>query len=95
MVLIRGILEMLQLADDNGPKSFNDFTKIMIKNRRLSSATVSKRLSELITAKALEEVITKSKSGRRVIAYKTTEKGRKVVEHARLLQEALAFSKNK
>ncbi len=95
MVIIRGILELLQLADGHGPKSFNDFTKITIKNRHLSSATVSKRISELLAAKTLEEVITKSKSGRRVIAYRTTEKGRKVIEHAKQLEEALATSKTK
>lgn len=77
------------------PKSFNDFTRIQIKGRRLSSATVSKRLKELIAAKTIEEVITRSWAGRRVIAYKTTEKGMKVIEHAKALQEALDVSKSK
>ncbi len=94
MIIIRGILEMLQLADGNVPKSFNDFTRITIKGRHLSSATVSKRLSELLAAKALEEVITKSKSGRRVITYRTTEKGRKVIEHAKELHKALSVPVN-
>ena len=93
MVLVRGILEMLQLADGHTPKSFNDFTRITIKNRRLSSATVSKRLAGLLASKTLEEVITRSKSGRRVIAYRTTEKGRKVIAHARELEESLSLSK--
>jgi DNA-binding PadR family transcriptional regulator len=66
-----------------------------IKNKRLSSATVSKRLAYLLNAKTLEEVVTKSKSGRRVIAYRTTEKGRKVIMHAKELEESLALSKTK
>ncbi len=95
MVMIRGILEMLQMANGHEPKSFNDFTKISIKNRRLSSATVSKRIAELVAAKTMEEVITRSKYGRRVIAYRTTEKGKKVIEYAKGLEDALALSKGR
>ena len=43
----------------------------------------------------LEEVITRSKAGRRVIAYVTTEKGMKIIEHAKILQHALSASKSK
>ena len=77
---------MLELADEGPPKSFNDFTKISVKRRRLSSATVSKRLDELLSVKVLEEVITRSKTGRRVIAYRTTEKGKKVIAIATELE---------
>jgi DNA-binding HxlR family transcriptional regulator len=94
MAISRGTLEILQMAEGNGPKSFNDFTKIPIKKRRLSAATVSKRLDELIKTKTIEEVITRSKTGRRVIAYKTTEKGKRVIEHAIKLEEALNSSKS-
>jgi DNA-binding HxlR family transcriptional regulator len=93
MAVIRGVLEMLELAAGKEPKSFNDFTKITIKNKRLSSATVSKRLDELVSSKVMGEVITKSKSGRRVIAYRTTEKGRRVIEIAKELTAALVTSK--
>jgi DNA-binding HxlR family transcriptional regulator len=86
MTMIRGFLEMLELADEGPPKSFNDFTKISVKRRRLSSATVSKRLDELLSVKVLEEVITRSKTGRRVIAYRTTEKGKKVIAIATELE---------
>lgn len=86
---------MLQMADDGKPKTFNDFTTISIKKRRLSSATVSKRLDELITVKALEEVVTRSKMGRRIIAHKTTEKGRRLIGLGKEFQEALAVSKAK
>jgi DNA-binding MarR family transcriptional regulator len=79
MTLVRGFLEILEMADSDEPKSFNDFTSILIKRRRLSSATVSKRLDDLLSVKVLEEVITRSKTGRRVIAYRTTEKGDKVI----------------
>ncbi len=80
---------MLELADGKEPKSFNDFTRISINHKRLSSATVSKRLDELAAVKVIEEVVVKSKSGRRVIAYKTTEKGRKIIKLAKELREAL------
>ncbi len=77
---------MLKMANDNEPKSFNDFTGILIGKRRLSSATVSKRLDELIEIRVMEEVITKSKTGRRIIAYKTTEKGKRVIGLAKELE---------
>ncbi len=91
MVIMRGILEMLQAASGDAPKSFNDFTKIAVKGRKLSSATVSKRLEELISVKTMEEVITRSKTGRRIIAYKTTSHGRKVLSLAKELTDALSF----
>jgi DNA-binding HxlR family transcriptional regulator len=89
MPIIRGILEILQLAASDGPKSFNDFTRISIKGKKLSSATVSKRLDELVTVKVLQEVIIRSKTGRKVIAYKTTDKGRRVIEISKELKQAL------
>jgi DNA-binding HxlR family transcriptional regulator len=95
MAIIRGVLEMLELADGKEPKSFNDFTRISINHKRLSSATVSKRLDELLAVDAMEEVVVRSKSGRRVIAYKTTEKGRRVIELARELKEALTLRRSK
>lgn len=95
MVLPKGTLEILLLADGHDPKSFNDFTKISLKNKHLSSATVSRRLDELVTSGAMEEVISKSKNGRKVIAYKTTEKGKKIIEHAKFLEEIFAFKKMK
>ena len=83
----RGTLEILQSAEGAGPKSFNDFTKISIDKRRLSSATVSKRLNELLAVGALKEVITRSEAGRRIISYQTTEKGKKVVALAKELEK--------
>ena len=83
----RGFIEILQLASGNEPKSFNDFTGIQVGSSKLSSATVAKRLDRLIAAKVIEEVITRSKVGRRVIAYRATEKGRKAVKTAQELQE--------
>ena len=80
---------MLQMADSHESKSFNDFTRISIKGKRLSSATVSKRLDELVATKVLQEVIVRSKTGRRIIAYKTTVKGKRVIEIAKELTEAL------
>jgi len=91
MVMIRGVMEMLQMADNHEPKSFNDFTGISIKEKRLSSATVSKRLIDLISVKVIEEVITRSKTGRRVIAYKTTDKGRRVISLAKELEGLLTL----
>jgi hypothetical protein len=90
MAIIKGAMEMLQLADGHEPKSFNDFTKIMIKSRRLSSATVSKRLDSLISVRTMEEIVTRSKAGRRVIAYRTTIKGKRVIELVKELEKALA-----
>lgn len=93
MVLIRGVMEILQSASGDTPKSFSDFTKIAIGGRRLSSATVSKRLGELISVDAIEEVITRSKRGRRIIGYKTTEKGKKAIRLAAELEDILAMPK--
>ena len=93
MITKRGFLEVMQMADGNEPKSFNDFTKITIRKKRISSATVSKRLDELLAAKIIEEVVKKSKTGRRIIAYRTTEKGKRVLELSKELQEAVAVSK--
>ena len=95
MVMIRGVLEILHLANSYGPKSFNDFTKITIRGKRLSSATVSKRINELILDKVIEQTITRSKTGRRIIGYKTTEKGRRVIELAKELEEDLSHSRSK
>jgi len=83
------------MADSNEPKSFNDFTKISIRKRKLSSATVSKRLDQLIEVNVVEEVVSRSKTGRRTIAYKTTEKGKRVIELARELQAAVTITKAK
>ena len=91
MIIIRGFIEILQMADSKEPKHFNDFTKISIKKSRLSSATVSRRLDELLAIKVIEEVISRSKSGRRIIAYRATSKGKKVIKLANELQEALAL----
>lgn len=93
MIIKKGFLDILEMADSSKLMSFNDFTRISRKNKRLSSATVSKRLDELIAARVLEEVVTKSKTGRRVIAYKTTEKGKRVIGIAKELQNAVAASK--
>ena len=95
MVMIRGFLEILQMADSREPKSFNDFTKIIIGKKRLSSATVSKRLDDLIASKVLEEVVSRSKTGRRTIAYTATEKGKRVIVLAKELKDAVTVSKTK
>lgn len=93
MTIIKGVLEMLELSNNKGPKSFNDFTRISINQKKLSSATVSKRLSELVNAGVMEEVIIKSKTGRRIIAYKTTDKGRLAIKLAKQLKETLTNAK--
>ncbi|MHB1830011.1 MAG: hypothetical protein ACYCO0_01325 [Candidatus Micrarchaeaceae archaeon] len=95
MVIIKGYLEILQMANGNAPKSFNDFTTISINGKRLSSATVSKRLDQLISVDALKEVINRSHTGRRIIAYRTTERGRKVIELAEELKVMLTVSAGK
>lgn len=89
---MKGTLEILQMADGQQPKSFNDFMKITIK-RKISSATVSKRITELIEVDAIKQIMVKSASGRRTIAYKTTEKGKKVIEQAIELEKTLRESK--
>jgi len=83
------------MADSGGPKHFNDFTRISIKNKRLSSATVSKRLDELLEVKVIDEVISRSDTGRRIIAYRTTEKGKRVIKLAGELQGAISAPKAK
>ncbi len=92
MAMTRGILEMLQLALYK-PKSFTDFTKMRIGERHLSSVTVSKRLDELIITQNMTEVTARSKSGRRIIAYKTTDRGKQVIKLAKELDAAIACPK--
>ena len=94
MVIKRGFLEILEMAKGKEPKSFNDFTRIEINKKGLSSATVAKRLDRLITMRVLEEVVERSKTGRRVIAYKLTDKGKRVAELAEELEEAFTDPKN-
>ena len=69
---------MMAMADSR-PASFADFTGISIGRKRLSSATVSKRLKNMVAMKILEEVILLSKNGRRIIAYRTTQRGKKIL----------------
>ncbi len=95
MKMIKGVLEMLQMADGQEPKSFNDFTKISIMKKRLSSATVSKRIGMLLDFNVIEEVVTRSRTGRRIIAYKTTEKGKKVIKLSREIDGLLRTPKSK
>ncbi len=93
MITIKGVQEMLKMASGGDPKSFNDFTRIVIRGKRLSSATVSKRIGDLIRVEVLKEVITRSKAGRRVIAYSTTEKGKRVIRLVEELDEMLTLKK--
>lgn len=90
-VTSRGFLEILQMADGGESKAFTDFTKIFIKKRRLSSATVSKRLNDLLSAGAIDMMVSESKLGRRTITYRTTEKGRKLIKLGKEFEEALSF----
>ncbi len=92
MTLRRGVLEIISLAN-NFPRSFNDFTQISIKKKKLSSATVSKILKELVAIKVLEEIVIRSKTGRRIIGYKTTERGQRILELADELNKAMRESK--
>ena len=93
MIIKRGFLDILEMADHGKVMSFRDFTTISTGDGRLSSATVSKRLDELIAAKVMEETVTRSKTGRRTVAYRTTEKGKRVIRMAGELQAALAAPK--
>jgi DNA-binding HxlR family transcriptional regulator len=93
MTLSRGVLEMIKLADSPSPKSFSDFTGITIKRKRLSSATVSKRLNELVAIKVIEETTMRSKTGRRIIGYKITERGKKILDLAKELEDAMYAAK--
>lgn len=63
---------------------------IVVGKKRLSSATVAKRIDELLKAGTIEEVIVKSRSGRRVVAYRATLKGKRAIKLAeKLLEEKL------
>jgi DNA-binding HxlR family transcriptional regulator len=86
----KGAIEILQLIDNHSSKSFSDFILIMVKKKRLSSATVSKRIDELLAAGTIQEVIAKAPSGRRVVAYKATIKGKQAIKLAeKLMREKL------
>ncbi len=82
MPMARGFLEILKLTSNGEPKHFDDFTKIRVKNKGLSSATVTKRLNELLALEAIKEAVGRSRAGRRIIAYIVTEKGRRVIKSA-------------
>ena len=94
MAITRGYMEILQLSNDN-PRSFSDFTKIPMKKGFLSSATVSRRLDQLISVGALREIIMRSKHGRRIIAYRTTDKGKRVIAIVVQLEEILSTPEKK
>lgn len=89
MTLMRGTLEMIALAGEGEPALFNDFTKIAIGGKKLSSATVVKRLDELLLLKILQEAATRSKSGRRAVGYIVTERGRKILALAKELYQTM------
>jgi DNA-binding HxlR family transcriptional regulator len=93
MLLFKGMVEILQIAEADGSRSFNDFTRISIAGRRLSSATVSKRLNELVSSGSMIETVSKSRTGRRVIEYETTAKGRRVLKLAGSLEDSLSSPK--
>jgi DNA-binding HxlR family transcriptional regulator len=88
MVAPRGSLQMLALADVS-PMSFADFTKISIGEKKLSSATVSKRLKEMLILKVLSEEVLQSKNGRRIIGYRTTERGKRILALIEELRETM------
>lgn len=94
MVAPRGAIQMMSMADSS-PASFSDFTGIAIGSKKLSSATVSKRLKDMLAMQVLEEVIQHSKSGRRVIAYKTTSRGKKILALIDELRESMRAAKMK
>jgi DNA-binding HxlR family transcriptional regulator len=90
MLRNKGAIEILQMIDSHSSKRFSDFIMIVIKKKRLSSATVSKRIDELLTAGTIEEVVIKSPTGRRIVAYKATVKGKKAIKLAeKLLKDKL------
>lgn len=91
MVAPRGSLQMMALADES-PVSFADFARISIGRKKLSSATVSKRLKEMLTMKILQEVVLRSKSGRRIIGYRTTDRGKKILSLIEELRQTLRES---
>jgi DNA-binding HxlR family transcriptional regulator len=93
MTLSRGVLEIVKLSDSPNPRAFSEFTRITINKRRLSSATVSKRLNELVAIKVLDEVPMRSEKGRRMIGYRITERGMKVLELAHELDSFISHSK--
>lgn len=86
----KGAVEILQLIDNHSSKSFSDFVLIVIDKKKLSSATVSKRIDELLAAGTIQELIVKSRTGRRVVAYKATVKGKRTIKLAeKLLKDKL------
>jgi DNA-binding HxlR family transcriptional regulator len=74
---------------DSAPACFADFVKISIGDKRLSSATVSKRLKEMLVMKILDEVVLQSKTGRRIVGYKTTQRGKKILELIEELRQSM------
>lgn len=82
---------MIKASNNHSPISFKTFTEITIKKKRLSSATVSKRLNELVAIKVIEEVPTRSEKGRRITGYRITERGKKILELAKELEDAMSY----
>ena len=51
---------------------------------------MAKRIDELLAAGTIQEIIVKSESGKRVVAYKATVKGKRAIKLAeKLLKEQL------
>lgn len=90
MLRKKGAVEILQLIDNHSSKRFSDFILIVVNKKRLSSATVSKRIHELLAAGTIQEIVVNTSSGRRVVAYKATVKGKRAIKLAeKLLKEQL------
>jgi DNA-binding HxlR family transcriptional regulator len=90
MMMTNGMLKVLRMSDSQGPKSFGDFLEISVDKRRISSATVSKRLNEFVDVGAIDEVIARSKSGRKIIGYRATEKGKRIIKLSLKLRDELS-----
>lgn len=98
LLLSEGALELLEFLKNTESGHFNDFRSIKNTrtNKQLSANTISSRLKELVEKGAIERVVSSSKTGRNVVAYQITAKGKKALELAHTFEGKLSelFYKN-
>lgn len=86
LILSEATLQILESCRE--PKQFNDLRTILNPRtgKNFSQNTLSTRLKNLIKIGALKNIMLE-KGGRRVVAYKITRKGHKILELCRSFEE--------
>lgn len=65
MEIIKGHLEMLELANHIDPIPLKNFARESVDNLQLKPTSISKRLGELVAIEAIKETVVKTKTGKK------------------------------